>query len=123
MRPTNEELKRMFGEVPDSFASAMDKAINAAIVPDEKELRPVKKLTYRAPLLAALMLAAMMAVGVHVGVLDYLSGLVIDVQVPDASQQQMLGLDTLPETLTLALFEDGETEVCAVMKAEAPTSR
>lgn len=92
MRPTNDELRAMFGSAPASFSSAMEDALQAAYLPDEKEVRPVKKFP-RAVLIAAIMLAAMMtvayAVEAHRGILDYLLGTKANVQLPAAAQEQM----------------------------------
>lgn len=117
MHPTDKELQAMFGEAPEGFSSAMDRTLQAALVPDEKEVRPMKKTFYRAPLLAALLLAAMLvaayAVGTTPGVLDSLHQMGDWQRVPDAAVEMLpvtngesVTLGPVTFTLTEALCDD-----------------
>ncbi len=132
MRPTNDELRAMFGSAPASFSSAMEDALKAAYLPSEKEVRPMKRIP-RVALIAALMLAAMMAVayavGAHRGIMDYFKGSTADVQMPAAGQEQMrqppecqVTLGPIDFTLTEALCDPYSMAVTWVARLadEAP---
>ena len=86
MKTMDEELKTMFGETPDSFRLAVQRAV------DKKEAQPMKKrMTVRAILIAAVVIVATMAVayavGTGMGLTDFLGIFHENVQVPSGVKQ------------------------------------
>ena len=138
MKTMDEELKTMFGETPDSFRLAVQRAV------DKKEAQPMKKrMTVRAILIAAVIIVATMAVayavGTGMGLTDFLGIFHENVQVPsgvkqvlDSTVQQHWQVGPLTLTLkqsiadghfvclvTSAAPTDGTQAVCITNSAEA----